>query len=1136
VLAAALLMSAVVVILNRNYFADMVVGNCNTDHPYYIETGNNNVPADFLISIPSAESLKWIGEVPNSEYSVCSSSGRLATHIDKSGRIWFRPGEEIPANSKATFYIEKGKELINNELFSPGELKDYTFNSVPTQEQNSDGWQIVQNNQNIKYTKEIIQEDNPGDNKTFKINITDDADEANRELDIGKNPDLELTSDWLPITQRHTNVASGWIKTENLEFDSNSDGTSKSGNHRILVSLDVRHKFETPRDTNSDGITEEYLYTRSDFYSIANPDDIGWDEMTSSYVDYSGSSVVNNKSTDNETVDFTDNSVRIRVAISNIKGGISLSNFGIIKNVPVTESLKDATSSLTGSPVWAQSYFAHFGEVNNIPNKLVKIDGTPFKFSDNLKYYHTNDFATYYADHTDGEIIVDKPLLGYLEGKNLAVPTFKPISEFNSGDEAIIIGDLENQDFKTFIEQNFADAIKLGEYKKEGYTIYSKNSKLVVAGTDMAGSYYGTIRLAEILKTTDTIGPTVEIGYPDIPLRAWDYNYKANISLTADYSKADIVKASSYRFNAYMVYSSGNFAFIDKEQSNREKYLEIFAYAKKYFMEPIPQTLTYGYPYKKVLTKDSNGNFVDPVRDIPSSGTINRPYVKEKIEFYDNAGTGKNYPNSFGKLIQRKYVDDQSVSSSSDAVIPLTVKSADGTKTYAECSEYTENETGGVVCEGDYVIRVAKLVKNESTGEWESKLVSSNEDDLGIMVGVRDDYDAYYSVTRTTTSTIAADETVEITFNGLPKYIDSRTKTYDGQPFPPAAIKRASTRINSPEYRAYAKKAISNIITYLHPKYIHINNDEISSIGLDYRDLFQPDGVTRKTGNSSAEIVSRQLNDLSSYTEQQSNSETKLIAWSDILNPYHRPGMNYLGNVYPYAHSALDTISKNVILDNWNYVTQKSSCINAQRYADLVIPKGFQIIMSPSLYNVEPESNWRCWAKVANSILNGPNANQMLGWITPDWSTVRHDATEARLLSSIEWNTSGETTEVNLRDHTPPQIVELNISEGQNITSNPYVIRAKVTDDVAVDRVLFYVNDELLATTALADLEGYYETPLDTSKYLNTAINVRVVAYDTAGNSSEKTVQANISSAVSTPEQINGTPVFELPRTGSSGE
>jgi len=1140
-LAAVLVISAMLIVLNRNYFADVITENCDTSHPYYVETGNNNIPVGFLMSISASQNTKWLGEKPDSGYSVCSASSRIPTHVDEAGRIWFKTPEEIPANTKATFYIEQDKELINNELFTDDELKNYSFNTVPDQELNKDGWQIKQNNANIQYTKEVVDEDNPGDGKTLKINITDDNNQANRVLDIGKNPDLELSSDWLPIEQRHTNVVSGWIKTEDLEIDSNENGSSKNGNHRILVSLELRHKYETPRDTNGDGVAEEYLYTRSDFYSIANPDNIDWDEMLSTYVDYDSSSVVNNKSTDNKTIDFAENDARIRVAISNIKGTVNLSNFNLIKNVPITESLKDASSSLVNSPVWAQSYFAHYGEINNIPNKIVRIDGTAFKFADGYKYYNTNDFNNYYSEHTDGDIIVDKPIIDYAKEMGYSAPVFRPISEYSSEDQAVIIGDLGNTYFKTFIEQNYPEIIKNGTFNKEGYNIYAKGTKLLVVGTDMAGSYYGTIRLTEIFNKNSSVEPMIESGYPDIPLRAWLYNYKTNITDTLDYTKEDIIKASSYRFNAYMIYSSGNYAFIDTDQSLRDKYVEMFTFARKYFIEPIAETLAYGYPYKKVLTKNGVGDFVDPNRNIPSSGTINRPYVKEKIQFYDNTTTGNNFVVDFGKLIQRKYVDDSSATSTDNYTIPLTVKNNNETKNYTECTEYTESETGQIVCNGDYVIRVKKLVKdsgtNESgTNEWTSKYVSSNEDDLGIMSGVRDDYNEYYSITRSTTSTITADEIVTITFNGLPKYIDERTHTYDGQAFPPAAIKRASTRISSPEYRAYAKKAISNIITYLNPKYIHINNDEISSIGLDYRDLFEPDGITRKQNNTSAEIITRQLNDLSGYAQSESSGATKIIAWSDILNPYFRPGMNYLGNIYPYAHQALGTISKSVILDNWSYTTQKNTCIDVQKYVDLVIPKGYQIIMSPSLYNVEPEENWRCWAKIAKTILDSQNASQMIGWINPDWSTVRHDATEAKLLSSIEWNTLGQATEIDLRDQTPPQIIQLNVAEGQNISSNPYVIRAKVTDDVAVDRVLFYVNDQLLATSVLADLQSYYETPLDTSKYLHSTIAVKVVAYDTVGNNVQKLVNVNILSVVSTPEQINGTPVFELPRTGAASE
>ena len=111
-------------------------------------------------------------------------------------------------------------------------------------------------------------------------------------------------------------------------------------------------------------------------------------------------------------------------------------------------------------------------------------------------------------------------------------------------------------------------------------------------------------------------------------------------------------------------------------------------------------------------------------------------------------------------------------------------------------------------------------------------------------------------------------------------------------------------------------------------------------------------------------------------------------------------------------------------------------------------------------------------------------------------------------------------------DDTPPTINSINLVDGQTIKTNPYIIIANVTDDVAVSRVDFYVDDTLIGSNTMPDNDHNYEIPWDTSKYHS---EIRAVAIDSSGNtaSAEKNTTVNLDTSLEAP------PLIILPKTGS---
>ena len=96
----------------------------------------------------------------------------------------------------------------------------------------------------------------------------------------------------------------------------------------------------------------------------------------------------------------------------------------------------------------------------------------------------------------------------------------------------------------------------------------------------------------------------------------------------------------------------------------------------------------------------------------------------------------------------------------------------------------------------------------------------------------------------------------------------------------------------------------------------------------------------------------------------------------------------------------------------------------------------------------------------------------------------------------------------------PDQNTQINIFEGQTITTNPFLILVKPIDNIAIQKVEFYIDNILIGTKYQADSNGVYECPWDTSKYHS---DVKVLAYDTGGNVSTLTR----TTAVSIPNSPN---------------
>ena len=144
------------------------------------------------------------------------------------------------------------------------------------------------------------------------------------------------------------------------------------------------------------------------------------------------------------------------------------------------------------------------------------------------------------------------------------------------------------------------------------------------------------------------------------------------------------------------------------------------------------------------------------------------------------------------------------------------------------------------------------------------------------------------------------------------------------------------------------------------------------------------------------------------------------------------------------------------------------------------------------------------------------------------WSDVRDDTHSPKYIANIYLATfTYPDTTVPTFSNLPNNNSPINIDNGQFITTNPFIIKVKPTDNVGISNVKFYVDDNLICTATAVDANGVYSCAWDTSKYHSV---VKVVAYDTSNNPTELLSRTTLVDPVL---YIGQTPALtELPATG----
>ena len=215
-----------------------------------------------------------------------------------------------------------------------------------------------------------------------------------------------------------------------------------------------------------------------------------------------------------------------------------------------------------------------------------------------------------------------------------------------------------------------------------------------------------------------------------------------------------------------------------------------------------------------------------------------------------------------------------------------------------------------------------------------------------------------FDIKRIVTGSIASEQQVLVSYDTV---LYSLRSKYYNQP---------SCVSNKQLYTDYFYPAIDNVITYLSPKIINFESDEIRGFNRDSRNI--------KRGLTNAQLFAEWINKINSYVKQK-DPNCRVMIWDDMVSPYHNGGIKdyqvrFGGSTGRIADAVeQDMIDTDVIMSVWWY---GDSWLTAMASAtDFFEAKGFDYFGSPWH---DPE-NIQSWSEL---LVNKPGA---LGGLDTNW-------------------------------------------------------------------------------------------------------------------------------------------------------
>ncbi len=170
--------------------------------------------------------------------------------------------------------------------------------------------------------------------------------------------------------------------------------------------------------------------------------------------------------------------------------------------------------------------------------------------------------------------------------------------------------------------------------------------------------------------------------------------------------------------------------------------------------------------------------------------------------------------------------------------------------------------------------------------------------------------------------------------------------------------------------------------------------------------------------------------------------------------------------------------------------------------SDVSATYGTVAVENDNEYQVGNASGWITTSSGANTI--------SVKWLSKE-DESQADTTSADIRVTLyDGATTGAAKEEGsiTVDNVSPSITEVNLTDGQTVNTNPFIIKVKATDaSSGIWKVEFSIDDNLICTDTVADSEGYYTCSWDTGTY-HSAVDIR--AYDASGNTTLQSLNAYV--------------------------
>ena len=431
--------------------------------------------------------------------------------------------------------------------------------------------------------------------------------------------------------------------------------------------------------------------------------------------------------------------------------------------------------------------------------------------------------------------------------------------------------------------------------KPEEYRIDIDSNFVVLLSRDEVAELFGVQTLIQLIikseKANECKIAAVRIrDFPDMPMRGIYYGFQLkNLDDDALLKRGyeDMLKFTKYKFNMIAL-DNHHYSHLEKEipggsgKKYWERFAEIFAFARKYYLQPRVGGWTRWFD-----NKPSEWN--DDISTLEGIRTTQKIIMKGIQDYPLKISSGQ---------IAYKVIHDFRTGKSWDKE-PVAVTDESGQIVYKENMDY-------------------EITFGQFDSPFYDNVISGEGEPEGYPLRRGESKDSPTAIRRTENSHINDGQAVKVTFS----YIGP-------DPFSTYKFRycRSDPRLHTDGPNNYIWRWCTQPIDYLDAKIFNLEMDEIRVFGWDNRCL--------GSGKSRSQIFA---DDIKYYykTIRKKAPDAQIFMWSDMIDPHH--------NASTYATQEVADLLINYGLNDIVMVPWKHSC--AEKSINFLINKGFSVMAS----------------------------------------------------------------------------------------------------------------------------------------------------------------------------------------------